>query len=68
MILQVIDTTDNQWLGLTRPVPDPWLLQGQHIQVEADIWFRIDKVEDLGAGTWRFSNPGYVVRAQEVGA
>lgn len=65
MKLQVIDTTDHQYLGLIMELPEPMLFDVK-LPVSAGVNFRIDKTEDLGGGFYRYSNPHYVAIARVV--
>ena len=65
MNLQVIDTTDHQYLGIVMELPTP-MLSNVKIPVSAGVNFRIDKTEYMGDGVYRYSNPHYVAIARVV--
>ena len=65
MKLQVVKTTDNNFVGRVFEVP--FLdLTGVHMPVSFDVVFWIGRSEDLGGGTHSYSNPNYVAIAREV--
>mgnify|MGYP003656350757 CR=1 FL=1 len=66
MKLEVIKTTDNNFLGRTFDVPSI-NLTGVNIPVSTDVVFSITKSEDLGGGIHRYSNSNYIVIVREVG-
>lgn len=65
-LLQVISTTDGQWLGVTMPLAEPARVD-YDLHISPGIRFRIKEAKQIAPGLWRFSNPHYVAIAKEVG-
>jgi len=63
--LQVIHTTDGQFIGQEFTVPS-LNLAGIALPIHDDIIFDIVKYEDLGNGKHRYSSPHYVAICEEV--
>jgi hypothetical protein len=65
MLLRVLETTDNQFIGRVFEVPfiD---LTGIALPIQDDIIFDIVKYEDLGNNKHRYSSPHYVAICEEV--
>lgn len=63
--VQVIDTTDKQFIGEVFDLPT-LSLSGVDLPISEDIIFHIQKTEDLNNGLHRFSNPHYVAIIKEI--
>lgn len=66
MRLRVIETTDRQWLGYEVELADPTSPPAR-IEVAPGIAFVPRKVDMVGPGLIRFSNPNYIVICKVVG-
>jgi len=59
MIVQIIETTDDKYIGLIADTDRP--------MVSPDgITFHPTKVQDLGNGLYRFSNSNYIIEAKDI--
>jgi hypothetical protein len=63
LTLRVFETTDGKYLGREFSVDTENI---GAVQVESDVVFRVQKIENLGGGVFRFSNDNYVAYARIV--
>ena len=59
MILKIIGTTDNKYLGLRFNPELPFV-------TSTGVFLKFDLVQDLGEGHFRYSNSNYVIDAIEA--
>ena len=59
MILKIIGTTDNKYLGLRFD-------SGSDFVTPAGVHFKFDLIQDFGEGHFRYSNSNYVIDAIKV--
>ena len=59
MIIKVISSTDNKYVGLQFDTEAPFISPD-------GILFKIDKIQYFGDGHYRYSNSSYIIDAVEV--
>ena len=59
MILKIIGTTDNKYLGLRFD-------SGSGFVTPTEVYFKFDLIQDFGGGHFRYSNSNYVIDTLEV--
>lgn len=59
MIVEIVETTDNKYIGLVYDTDKP-------LKSPDGITFNPTKIENVGDGYYRYSNSNYVLLAKEV--